>query len=64
MERLRTLFTPSKPSPGEYQRLDEEEADIQEGECEEEVPFSWREYFIFVLIGVAMLWSWYAIPSS
>ncbi|EGS20647.1 putative nucleoside transporter protein [Thermochaetoides thermophila DSM 1495] len=58
MERLRTLFTPSKPSPGEYQRLDEEEADIQEGECEEEVPFSWAEYFIFVLIGVAMLWSW------
>lgn len=25
-----------------------------------EVPFSWVEYSIFALLGVAMLWAWYA----
>lgn len=29
-----------------------------EGEVEEEAPFSWFEYSIFALIGVAMLWAW------
>lgn len=24
-----------------------------------EVPFSWFEYTIFALVGVAMLWAWY-----
>ena len=28
------------------------------GESEEEAPFSWFEYSIFALIGVAMLWAW------
>lgn len=25
---------------------------------ENKVPFSWVEYYIFALIGVAMLWAW------
>jgi hypothetical protein len=27
-----------------------------------EIPFSWVEYAIFVLLGVAMLWAWYVVP--
>lgn len=32
--------------------------------AEEEVPFSWLEYSIFALLGVAMLWAWYVVPQS
>jgi solute carrier family 29 (equilibrative nucleoside transporter), member 1/2/3 len=32
---------------------DETLTSIQEG-----VPFSWLEYLIFLLLGVAMLWAW------
>lgn len=26
--------------------------------------FSWIEYFIFLLLGVAMLWSWYVVTTD
>ena len=26
-----------------------------------ESPFSWVEYAIFLLLGIAMLWAWYAL---
>lgn len=29
-----------------------------------EVPFSWFEYTIFTLVGVAMLWAWYDTFAS
>lgn len=29
----------------------------------EEVAFSWIEYSIFVLLGMAMLWAWYVTPK-
>lgn len=32
--------------------------------AEEAVPFSWLEYGIFALLGVAMLWAWYVVPQS
>lgn len=31
---------------------------------EEAVPFSWLEYSIFALLGVAMLWAWYVVLQS
>jgi len=27
----------------------------------EEGPFSWFEYSIFLLLGIAMLWAWYVV---
>lgn len=54
--------------PGEYEPLrtsgdhvvddgDRTEGD-GEGAVSVEVPFSWFEYIIFALVGVAMLWAW------
>lgn len=31
-------------------------------EPQEELPFSWVEYSIFILLGIAMLWAWYVGP--
>ncbi len=71
MDRIRGLFAPKKMADRqEYARLTdgtggrldgEEEAlsSLLEGETEDEARFSWTEYFIFALIGVAMLWAWY-----
>lgn len=45
----------------EYEPLQPE---IEEGDDDtltstpEDVPFSWLEYFVFMLLGVAMLWAW------
>jgi equilibrative nucleoside transporter 1/2/3 len=67
MDRLRSMFAPAdKADEGEFQPLIE---DSETGSLDgstytvsdagvEEVPFSWAEYCIFVLLGVAMLWSW------
>lgn len=32
-------------------------------EDEHDVPFSWLEYAVFMLLGVAMLWAWFVLPS-
>ena len=29
----------------------------------EDAPFSWLEYSVFLLLGVAMLWAWYVSNS-
>lgn len=54
-----------RPSAGaqEYEPLTgSEEATALEGstvlEGQGDVPFSWVEYGIFALLGVAMLWAW------
>lgn len=65
MERLKAIFTPPKKADeAEYEPLTDDSGTIEgstytvsDGEGED-VPFSWLEYSIFVLLGVAMLWSW------
>lgn len=65
MERLKAMFTPPKKADeAEYEPLTDDTGTIDgstytvsDGEVEE-VPFSWLEYSIFLLLGVAMLWSW------
>lgn len=75
-ERVRALFRSSDVGR-EYERIDNDENDedvrrpvliIPDNAGEE--PFSWLEYSIFVLLGIAMLWAWYLanilciIPSA
>lgn len=72
MDRIRSLFSNKTVTEGEYAPLHEEgevavageEASFLEGESLEEEPFSWLEYFVFAMLGVAMLWAWYASPPQ
>lgn len=54
-------------NPDEYAPLRNSSDDVDDGDqmdddgediATKETPFSWFEYTIFVLIGVAMLWAW------
>ncbi|KAJ4268590.1 hypothetical protein NW762_002655 [Fusarium torreyae] len=65
MERVRRALgrQPSSTSISEYEPLtNDEEATALEGSThldgQHELPFSWFEYSIFALLGVAMLWAW------
>jgi equilibrative nucleoside transporter 1/2/3 len=59
MERLKATLRGSRPSPSTYEPL---EASISSStgliHPPQKKPFSWPEYGIFVLLGVAMLWAW------
>ncbi|KAG0647540.1 Nucleoside transporter FUN26 [Hyphodiscus hymeniophilus] len=63
VDRVRALFR-QRPSQ-EYERIDEDPNDedvrrpvLMIPDKFGEEPFSWFEYCIFVLLGVAMLWAW------
>lgn len=67
MDRIRSLFARHKPvrNEAEYEPLTEDGLDRRAGaetllapEDGGEVPFSWVEYLIFAMVGVAMLWAW------
>ncbi|KAL2188637.1 hypothetical protein L209DRAFT_751662 [Thermothelomyces heterothallicus CBS 203.75] len=59
MNRIRAFFAPPKASASEYEPLADDESGTLRGSTREEAaPFSWVEYCIFALIGVAMLWAW------
>ncbi|OBT68225.1 hypothetical protein VE03_02332 [Pseudogymnoascus sp. 23342-1-I1] len=66
IERLRATLRSQKVRGDEYEQLvgrDDEEtgADditLQEALALEEKPFSWIEYGVFLILGVAMLWAW------
>ncbi|KAK4032559.1 nucleoside transporter-domain-containing protein [Parachaetomium inaequale] len=59
MDRIRALFAPPKASADEYEPLADDDSGTLEGSTYEEgTPFSWVEYAIFALVGVAMLWAW------
>ncbi|KAK4231512.1 catalase-like domain-containing protein [Podospora fimiseda] len=49
-----------KADPNEYAPLTDDESMTQQGSIyeDEQAPFSWLEYSIFALIGMAMLWAW------
>lgn len=64
MERLRNTFK-SKPAyaPVNTEARDEDEesyngSDDDMGAEDDKSSFSWIEYCIFMLLGVAMLWAW------
>ena len=69
MDRARKAFGGSRRQEAtqdpEYQPLTasgDEPTDLQDStlfeQQEDEPPFSWIEYSIFVLLGIAMLWAW------
>ncbi len=70
MNQLRKVFIKKDNAGPNYSSINDERlplvledesgyvSSLGEGEMEEEVPFSWFEYGIFALIGVAMLWAW------
>ncbi|KAI1828229.1 putative nucleoside transporter protein [Xylaria intraflava] len=59
MDRLRSLFRRGEDNGQEYQPL-YEDGDPLAPESNEapEVPFSWIEYGIFLMLGIAALWAW------
>ena len=63
MDRIKAFFSRKKVDAEEYEPLTDDSATLEEStyEAQEENPFSWLEYWIFLIIGVAMLWAWYAI---
>ncbi|KAH8890795.1 hypothetical protein GQ53DRAFT_746982 [Thozetella sp. PMI_491] len=60
MESIRAFFAPKKASAEEYEPLTDDSQTLEGStyEREDENPFSWFEYFIFAVLGVAMLWAW------
>lgn len=61
MDRLRVLFPKPIEDP-EYAPLVDEADDLDDDQTlaseGAESPFSWLEYAVFMLLGVAMLWAW------
>lgn len=64
MNRVKKFFEPSQaytPVNDSTDRDDsdhEDETSSQTLEADHEAPFSWLEYSIFLLLGIAMLWAW------
>lgn len=58
MERIRKLFSQRAPA---YEPLEggSVNADGERIDNYKKETFSWLEYSIFLLLGVAMLWAWY-----
>ena len=62
MDRLRDLFqsTPAYEPIHTQQHEEDDDSVSDETQMEVEGPaFSWVEYSIFLLLGIAMLWAWY-----
>ncbi|KAK0630724.1 nucleoside transporter-domain-containing protein [Bombardia bombarda] len=60
MDRIKSIFAPSKASEEEYEPLTPDSESIEGSTVtyDDDAPFSWIEYSIFALVGVAMLWAW------
>ena len=62
MERLTRFMKRQKPARAEYEPIhhddDFDAEDLSQEERQAKVPFSWVEYLIFLLLGVAQLWAW------
>jgi hypothetical protein len=52
-----------QPVPGDTRADGDDESAQDETEATTgfETPFSWIEYAIFLLLGIAMLWAWYGL---
>ena len=63
MERLKRLVKAQQPPEADYEPIPNDGlhgSDASEEEQEVKTPFSWVEYSVFFLLGVAMLWAWWA----
>jgi solute carrier family 29 (equilibrative nucleoside transporter), member 1/2/3 len=61
MDRVKRLFRPQQPyEPIQDDAHDDGESTAAGSDVDEvqEQHFSWVEYFIFLLLGVSMLWAW------
>ncbi|RYP38057.1 hypothetical protein DL768_010823 [Monosporascus sp. mg162] len=62
MDRIRSFLQRNKTDEPEYEPLNEEsqshERTLSSHNVADDAPFSWIEYGIFTLLGVAMLWAW------
>jgi equilibrative nucleoside transporter 1/2/3 len=60
LDRVRSLF--KQPADDqEYEPLQtgvEDQDDVTPAGAPKDIPFSWLEYFVFMLLGIAMLWAW------
>lgn len=68
MDRLKSLLQRRKrANTPEYEPLTEDPESHREESSSQEaadvVPFSWMEYGIFTLLGVAMLWAWCVVTQ-
>lgn len=50
--------------PQEDEELRGNDITLQEALALEDTPFSWIEYGVFLLLGVAMLWAWLDSPRT
>lgn len=59
MDRIRKVFGNGTPEQT-YEPLDggSERPDGERIEASGSQPFSWTDYSVFLLLGVAMLWAW------
>ena len=59
MDRVRSAFKRRRsPSPS-YERINgDHQVDQALGEHVHKERFSWLEYYIFLLLGISMLWAW------
>ncbi|KAK0722465.1 nucleoside transporter-domain-containing protein [Lasiosphaeria miniovina] len=60
MDRIKSIFAPAKATEEEYEPLTDDSGTLEGSvyDEDEEESFSWLEYSIFAVIGVAMLWAW------
>ena len=66
MERIRNALRWRPGASAAYEPLNED-ADAESSDTESTVKphgtsFSWLDYATFIVVGVSMLWAWYATP--
>jgi len=60
MERIRNLLRDRRSSPA-YEPLDNGSGSGNEAsQCAQYGRFSWLEHYVFLLLGISMLWAWFA----
>lgn len=65
MDRIRNIFENETARDASYEPLEggSERPDGQRIEEASHGAFSWADYSVFLLMGVAMLWAWYACSA-
>jgi len=67
MDRIRNLLKVQQSYEPIHEYHDNPDISTEDGIEDafesEEKPFSQLDYWIFLLMGIAMLWSWYRLPS-
>lgn len=60
MDRIKRLFRSSPEYEPIHSGAERDEESVHDESEDDEIsaPFSWIEYAIFLLLGIAMLWAW------